>query len=129
MPLRANHSAVFALMFRSMGVKQREANVLVVSAVMPGYTQGIPLKEGDIIEIVNGKGTKGKTFDASFQGERIDTVAKYREAIKSTTDGYITIRNTKGYEYTLSKSEALERERALSKVYTCDADIMRWLSV
>lgn len=128
MPLRANHAAAFALMFRSMGTKQREANVLVVSAVMPGYTQGIPFKEGDIIEVVNGKGTKGTAFDASFQGERVDTVAKYRDAIKSAAGEYITMRNTKGYEYTLSKSEALQRERALAQVYTCDEDIMRWLS-
>ena len=129
MPLRANHTAAFPLMFKSMSTKQREANVLVVSAVMPGYMQGIPFKEGDIVEVVNGRGTRGKAFDTSFQGERIDTVAKYRAAVKSTTSEYITLCNTKGYEYTLEKKKALERERALAKVYTCDADIMRWLTL
>ena len=127
MPLLANHAEIFEGVSK-MQTRQRETAVLVVSSVMPGYTQGIPFRKGDIVEVVNGVGTRGKSFDPSFEGERLDTVQKYRDAVKSAKDGYITMRNTKGYVYTLDKKEALERERALAKVNTCDADIMRWLS-
>ena len=97
---------------RRVSTRSREVEVLVVSAVMPGYTQAIPFRTGNLIETVNGHGTARKALDPSFQGERVNTTDKYRKALMDTTDGYITITCTNGHVYVLSTKEALERERA-----------------
>ena len=127
MALRANHAELFPELFEAMSTRSREVEVLVVSAVMPGYTQAIPFRTGNLIETVNGHGTARKALDPSFQGERVNTADKYRKALMDTTDGYITITCTNGHVYVLSTKEALERERALAQVYTTDAEIMAWL--
>ena len=127
MGLRANHAELFPELFAAMSTRCREIEVLVVSAVMTGYTQAIPLRPGDIIEMVNGVGTEGKALDIEFDGDRVDTVAKYRAALMKPQGSYITITSTKGHVYVLSTSQALEREKALVEVYKTDADVMAWL--
>ena len=127
MSLRANHAGLFPQLFAAMNTRCMEVEVLVVSAVMPGYTQAIPLKAGDFIEIVNGQGAEGKALDPDFEGERVNTVQKYRDALMMHQNGYITIASTKGHVYVLSTKQALERERALAQVYQTDAQIMAWL--
>lgn len=127
MPLRANHRELFPALFEAISSRAREVEVLVVSAVMPGYMQAIPFRTGDLIETVNGHGTPEKAMDPTFEGERVDTIDKYREALTDTKDGFITITNTKGRVYVLATDEALEREKALHQVYTTDPVIMDWL--
>jgi len=127
MALRANHLQLFPRLFEAMSTRSREVDVLVVSAVMPGYTQAIPFRAGDLIETVNGHGTARKALDPSFKGERVDTADKYRNALMGSNDGYITMTCTNGHVYILSTKEALERESALAQVYTTDAEIMKWL--
>ena len=127
MSLRANHAELFPELFAAMSTRCREIEVLVVSAVMTGYTQAIPLRPGDIIETVNGIVGQGKALDPEFDGERVNTVAKYRAALMKSEDKYITITSTKGHVYILSTKQALEREKALVEVYKTDAEILAWL--
>ena len=123
MPLRANHEEVFSEMFAAMGPKQREAEILVVTAVFSSYTQGIPFEEGDIIRAVNGYGPKKALEETS---EQIDSVAKYREKIMLAQNGYIRITNTKGYLYVLSVEEA--KKSVKNQAYETDKEIAEWLA-
>ncbi len=119
MNMCANHLPYMPETFMRMSPIEREKDMLVVTAVLPGY-EDVPLQVGSVIESVNGKGTK----EAPLR-----TVAEYRKALSGPVDGLLTIRDTSYRKYVLDAAKALKQENVFLEhnVYTPDPTIMRAL--
>jgi hypothetical protein len=122
MQLCENHRPYFPLLFQKLSPEQREMNTLLITAVVPNYTEAIPFMPGSIIQYVNGMGQE-KHFE---KGEdRMDTLEKYRNAV-CKHNGFVTIVDTNNRRYTLKLDYILEHEKLASQnnIYTTDKILM-----
>jgi S1-C subfamily serine protease len=126
MQLCENHRPYFPLLFQKLSPEQREMNNLIITAVVPNYTEAIPFRPGTVIQYVNGAGNK-KHFEEG--AERMDTLEKYRAAI-CKNNGYVTIVDVNNRRYTLKLSYILEHERMATEnnIYTTDKHLMDCLT-
>ena len=116
MNLVMNHAIHMPQTFLQMKPKDREAQTLVVTAILPGY-ESVPLMVGSTICCVNGHGSKEKP---------LRTIKEYRAALKKTINGYLSISDMMGRTYVLDVATVLRQETTFRDrgVYLPDKEVL-----